>query len=456
MTWIATEKMSGLMKTLILAMAGCLATMPVQAMTLSKALELSIDHDPAVPLAIATYDAEKELGRQVSGTLLPSVSATGGYTYHDNESQSQFFGNFEESYDSFNAGIEARQPLLRMDWFARRRQSDALDAKAEAGQDDRKYRHFIRIAGRYFDVLIAQEELRLAQAEAEAIGESLADTRKRHEVGLVPGTDLKEAKARDDLARARLILARQQLSTAQDALDESTGNGYVALPSLPAEAVLPLLEPADIQVWVARASERNTNVVLAREQVNIAKSEADSASAELMPSVDAVAGYRHEDSSDSRIGSERDDTRIGLELSVPIYQGGVKRARSREAQARLAVAQADYDRILLETVRQVRQQYRELEAAYAQARALELAVASATAAEEATRNGYQAGTRTITDVLNARSAVISAQRDYSQTRYNLLLGWLQLKQLTSELDVADFERIDRILRKQEEPQDTRT
>lgn len=446
MTWTVNKAKKGLTMYRVIFLATTLWALPVQAMTLTEALNLSVDHDPAVPYSRATLEAEQQLGRQVSGTLLPTVTLDGAISRHENESESQFFGNFEEGYTSNSAGITARQPVLRLDWFARGRQADALDAQAEAGHLQRTMAHFVRVAERYFAVLVAQDGLTLARAEAKAIGESLADTRKRHEVGLVPGTDLKEAQARDDLAKARLILARQELSTAQDALDESTGNGYVVLPVLPENVTLPGLTPADIQVWVRKATAQNPKVLLAQEAVNVAQAQASTSSADLLPSIDAVASYRHDDSSESRVGSERNDARLGLELTVPIYQGGIKRAKSRESEARLRVAQADLDRVQAETQRQTRQQYRQLEAAYAQVRALELAVTSALAAQEATGHGYQAGTRTITDVLNARSAVISAQRDLSRTRYDLLLGRMQLKQLTAELAVEDFSLIDGLLR----------
>ena len=265
----------------------------------------------------------------------------------------------------------------------------------------------------------------------------------------MPGTDLKEAQARDDLAKARLILSRQKVMSAQDALDESTGNGRVDLPGLPADTLLPPLQPADIQAWVSKALQNNPDVQQAREEVAIAKAKLKTAKSGLLPSLDAVASYRDEDSSDSRVGSQRTDTRIGVELTVHIYQGGMLRARSRESVARMDAAEANLRRWQGEIERVVRQLYRELEAAYAQERALNLAVKSAEAAAEATQYGYQAGTRTITDVLNAKSALISAQRDFTRTRYDLLIGQLQLKQLTAELEKADFVAIDGLLRTQE-------
>ncbi len=448
MIWIANKvnQYSAVGSMLLLGIA---LSLPAHAMSLSKALDLALKHDPLVPLSDATYEADLQLGKQVSGNRLPVVSIDGNVSRHENESESQFFGNFEEGYTSKGASINARQPVVRLDWFAKGRHADALTAQAESANTERKMIYGVRLAERYFAVLVAQDELALAKAEAQAIGESLSDTKKRHEVGLVPGTDLKEAQARDDLAKARIILERQKLLSAQDALNESTGNGYVSLPVLPADVKIPPLNPADMNLWVNKARKANPAVLQAREAVVVAESQSAAASADLFPTLDAVASYRYEDGSESRVGSKRKDGRVGLELSIPIYQGGIKRARSRESQARLEVAQADLARIVAETDSQTRQQYRQVETGYAQVRALELAVVSATAAEEATRNGYQAGTRTITDVLNARSAVISAQRDLSRTRYDLLLGRMQLKQITAELAPEDFAAVDLLLQASE-------
>ncbi|MDX1496245.1 MAG: TolC family outer membrane protein [Salinisphaeraceae bacterium] len=425
------------------ALLGC---WQAQAMTLSEALNRAKDHDPLVPYSLALYSADKEQGAQISGNRLPSLSLDGSYAKNQTESESEFFPPVDEDYVSHAYGISARQALYRYDWSALGEHADALDEKAELGLLDRKQKFLIRVAERYFAVLDAQEGLRLAKSEAKAIAESLEDTRRRHEVGLVPGTDLKEAQARDDLAKARLILAQQELDSAKDALDESTGNGYVRLPSLPEASDLPPMEQKALDAWLEKVVANNPELQDLRQEVVVAEAQAKQAKSGLLPRLDAVASYREDDTSESPVGSQRNDTRIGVELTVPIYQGGIQRARNREALARQEAAEANLKRIEAEVRRQARQQYRELQAAYAQANALKLAVTSARAAEEATRNGYKAGTRTITDVLNARSALISAQRDYASTRYQLLLGRMQLKQLSAELGLDDFASVDRLLR----------
>lgn len=422
------------------------AAAPVSAMTLSEALQRAAEQDPAIAVSLAQFEADREQGAQERGSLLPTLSAGGNYYYAKTKSTFASLPESEDEYPSWAAQIEARQPLFRLDWFARRDRAEALDQQADISYRDRQLQTLIRVADRYFGVLLAQDQLAQAEAEAKAVRESLEDTRKRYEVELVPGTDLKEAQARDDLAQARLLSARTGLETAQEALQEVTGNGYVELPALPEDVSFPALAPADADKWVEAAREQSPRIALAKQAAMIASADRKSARSAAMPALDLVASASRDDSSKYSLGQERDDARVGVELNVPIYAGGVNAARVRAAEAGARVAEADLKRVTLETERETRQRYRQVATAYYESDAYKKSLDSALAAEAATRAGYDAGTRTITDVLDAKSRVVQARRDLNNTRYNLLLSLLQLKQLTGELSEQDFAQIDQLLR----------
>ncbi|MGH8454049.1 MAG: TolC family outer membrane protein, partial [Nevskiales bacterium] len=334
---------------------------------------------------------------------------------------------------------------FRLDWFARGDRARALDAQADISLRDRTQQLFRRVADRYFGVLVAQDALALAEAEAHAVRESLEDTRKRYEVELVPGTDLKEAQARDDLAQARLLSARRNLDSARDALDEITGADRSALPRLPEQVAFPPLVPAQSDAWVAAAREQSPRIAQARQAVVVAETNRRSRQSEAMPSVDLVAQVSHDDSTDYSLGQQRDDARIGFELNVPVYAGGINSSRLRQAEASQRTAEAELKRLTLETERETRQLFRQVQTGYDESSAFARSLASAQAAERATRAGYDAGTRTITDVLDAKSRVVQARRDLNSTRYNLLLSLLQLKQTVGNLSEKDFAEIDRLL-----------
>lgn len=422
-----------------------LSAAPAQAMTLTEALNHAIAHDPVVASSLATFDVDREAGAQERGSRLPTVSAQGVINVDRTKSEFAFGSAPAETYPNWNASLQARQPLFRLDWFARGNRAAALDEIADVGLRDRRQQLLNRVAERYFNVLQAQDDLVQIEAQARAVAESLDSTRKRYEVDLVPGTDLREAQARNDLSQAQVLAARHALESAQDALDEVTGHGREPLPTLAEGVEFPVLTPATPEQWIRALSENSPALIRAREQVKVAEANVKSSFSSTLPTLDAVAGASHADSTRYSLGQLQDDVRIGLELNVPIFSGGILASRTREAEARARAAHAELDRLTAEAERQVRQLFRSVQSGYVEVKAYQQALESARVAETATRNGYEAGTRTITDVLDAKSRVAQAVRDLHRTRYTQLLNLLQLKQTTGVLSEKDFTGVDLLL-----------
>lgn len=416
-------------------------------MTLREALQRAIDSDPAVAASLAQRAADREAGVQERATRLPQVNAVGTISTTDSDVISTPFpgGGFQERYDSWNVSAELRQPLFRYDFLARGHRADAQDQLGEQAFIQRGQALVVRVADRYLAVLKAANELTLARSEAEAVEKSLSDVRKRYDVQLVAGTDLKEAQARNDLAQAALLSAQQAVESAQDALDETTGNGRAQLFTLKAGTALPALDSLDAEVWLTRARANSPMYQQTLAQVELAQANVTSRRSEALPTVDVVATHGRQDMSESKIGSKANSTVFGLEVKVPIFTGGSQSSKVREAQARLTQAQAEQARSERELLRETRRLFREVETARAQSLAYQRAVESAQAAEQATRYGYEAGKRTITDVLNAQSNTVQAQRNLDRSRYDALLKMLQLKQQAGVLDAADLAAFDTLL-----------
>lgn len=427
-----------------MSVAPLLPTTPT--MTMREALQRAIDSDPAVAASLAQRAADREAGVQERATRLPQINATGTISTTDSDVVSTPFGTgFQERYDGWNIGAELRQPLFRYDFLARGHRADAQDQLGEQAFIQRGQALVVRVADRYLAVLKATNELTLAQIEAEAVAKSLSDVRKRYDVQLVAGTDLKEAQARNDLAQAALLSAQQAVESAQDTLDETTGNGRAQLFTLQAGTALPALDSLDAEVWLTRARANNPAYQQALAQVELALANVTSRRSESLPTVDVVATHGRQDMSESRIGSKANSTVFGLELKVPIFASGSQSSKVREAQARLAQAQAEQARSERELLRETRRLFREVQTARAQSLAYQQAVESAQAAEQATRYGYEAGKRTITDVLNAQSGTVQAQRNLDRSRYDALLNILQLKQQAGVLDANDLTALDTLL-----------
>jgi outer membrane protein TolC len=196
---------------------------------------------------------------------------------------------------------------------------------------------------------------------------------------------------------------------------------------------------------VTAAVESNPTIRTQREQAQAARDDITLRRSEALPTLDLVGEYRQDDTSESLIGQDRTGGEATLELNVPIYGGGINLSRVREGKARSRQAAAILTRTTAETERQVRLAYREIETALAQISAFDLSLQSALAAEKATRNGYTAGTRTITDVLNAGTVVTDTRRQLQGARYDYVLAVFQLKRLAGQLDVPDITAFDAFL-----------
>lgn len=418
-----------------------LAAGRVSAMMPSEALRLAVERDPSLAAAQALFAAESETGEQERAGLRPSLSLSGEGSY--NASNSKFaFGSAKDQYPAWSASLNARQPVLRFDWSARGERADARDALAREGLDDRTQQFVARVAQRYLDTLLAEDELEQAEAEASAVRESLGDTRKRYDVQLVPGTDLREAEARDDLAQAQLVSARAQVEQVRDALQEITGYDRSPLPHIREKMKFPPLEPGDLDSWLRLANERSKAANQAKLQVQVARTTLESRRAEALPAVDLVARAGRNDSTEFVLGQRQDDASIGLELNVPIYAGGYNNSRVREAEAKLREAEAELQRVTLESERSVRSVYRAVQTARLRSEAYDHALSSALLAQTAAQAGYDAGTRTITDVLDAKSRVVQARRTRNAARYDLLTQVILLNATAGTLDAAVLARGD--------------
>lgn len=415
-----------------------------QALSLYDALAAAERQDPAYARTLAEYDAGLQAAPQTLAALRPALVAGGTASLAHTEVQADGVG-VSDDYPAWSVSLEARQALFRLDWSATRERADVQTRRAGLTRDAGRLDLQVRVAEQYFNVLIALEALDAARAQADAVRRSLDDTRRRYEVELVPGTDLKEAQARDDLARSAVIVAERQLEDARDLLADTVGEHAVVPSELQPEAVFPALLPEQLDAWLQAAHDNSPLLADAREQLRLARADYQSSRAAGAPTVDLVGRLGRDDSEDFLLGQQQDDARLSLEVSMPLYTAGATRAAVRAAEAGIRAAQAELQRVLLDTERNTRQAFRALASARVEAQAYAQAAASARIAEQAVRNGYEAGTRTIADLLDAQAAALDAERNLAQTRYAVLTALVRLKYESGVLDRQDFRVIDALL-----------
>jgi outer membrane protein len=436
----------------------------------------ALQNDPQIREADANRLASRESKPQAIANLLPQLSASGGYSRINQDASRTTLINSVPSdqgsplvpraitstsdVNERTYQIDLRQTIFRWDQWSLLKRADAQVAQAEADYQAAQQNLIQRTAQRYFDVLAAQDTVDAAEATLEAFSRQLEQADKRFEVGLIAITDVQEARAAHDQAAAAVIAAKRSLATSQELLRELTGEPFEALAGPVDELPLKTPDPVNEEQWVTTALDQNLSVISARLATDIAKQDIKVARAGHFPTLDLVAGRSDLDDTGSQVSrnslgvptnSPADQTQtadsIGIQVTIPIYSGGGTSSQVRQRVYLHRAARERLERAVRETERATRDAYLGVLSEISRVQALKQALASSQTALQATEAGFEVGTRTTVDVLDARRRLFDAQTTYSRSRYDYMLNVLQLQLATGTLNKADLEELNGWLKK---------
>lgn len=411
---------------------------------------LATASDPQLRAAEAAYQAVAETKTEARAQLLPQLALDANLIRDRQDVTSTSSPFFQPAtFYSNTKGYELNlsQAVYRKDLFAQVREANASTAQAEALYRAAEQDLEVRATNRYFLVLAAADNLDVAQAETKANQHLLEQAQQRFDVGLIAITDVQEAKAAYDLSVAQEITAHNQLAISREELREVTGKYPATLQPLKDEIPLPSPEPADVEKWVDTALQHNFQLLAAQADVDKARGDVELNRAGHYPQLNAVASYGYSDVSAGLFGgSETNDAKIGLQFTLPLYQGGGTTAKVQAAVYRLTQTKEALEQQRRATDRQTRNAYLTVLNAISSVKALKQALISTQSALDATQAGYEVGTRTIVDVLQNQKSLFDARRNYAQARYKYIVSSLQLKQAAGLLTPTDVEEINRWLK----------
>lgn len=421
-----------------------LAAVPVHAADLLQVYQDALANDAELRAAEANYRATLEAQPLARSALLPQISADGelGAFYSDPDGLSSVDGSrYDLSLNLFQSLYDQRNRIAVT-------QADLLVASAAADLEAARQELIRRVSEAYFVVLLAEETLLFRRAERDAIARQLEQTQRRFEVGLIAITDVKEAQARFDLARADEIVAENDLNLANERLAVITNNYYDRLAALKPDALLPNEpDPADPEQWVAVALENNQELVARRLLTEIAREQIARQRAEGRPTLGlgaSVSDTGYNGASGTRF-LDSSDAQVGLRLNIPVYTGGRVSALTREAREQFEASQEAVVFTERRVVQVTRSSYLSVIANAARAQALRQAVESNRASLESTEAGFEVGTRTQVDVLLALQDLFRAQRDQAAARYAFVVDRLLLQRAVGTLSEADLRIINQFL-----------
>lgn len=438
-------------RTLALAAAALFATQPLfqsaMAADLMDVYREALARDPVFASARASYEAAKEALPQARAGILPTVNlaASANRNNRDTESIPKM------DYNTNGYTVSLSQPLFRMQNFIAVDQASMQVRQSEAVFYDAQQNLIVRSAQAYFDVLLAEDNVMLSAAQKIAIAEQLAQAKRNFEVGTATIVDTYEAQAKYDLAVAKEISDQNDLEIKKRALQQLIGKMPDRLAPLKDKLALPLPQPSDMEQWVDASDKDSPVIAQFKAAYDIAVKEVDRSKAGHYPTLDLVGSYGDSNNPTvtltGAIGPPLDTkaTQVGLQLSIPLYQGGGTQSKIRQALANKDKAEQDLENTRRTVAQNVRQSYLGVTNGAAQVKAFEAALVSNQSSLDSTVLGRDVGVRTGVDVLNAQQQLFQAQRDLQSARYSAVMSQLKLKSATGRLQEEDLAEVNRLL-----------
>ena len=442
------------------------------AASLLDVYEQALISDPRIKEAFANKEAIIEAKPQARSFILPQLSGSASFSDNDSDGQSTFQQkiinpingeevvitnntDFLQESETLQWDVTLRQAIFDYGSWMNLRKANKTVAQAEIDYLAAEQDLIIRVANAYFNVLAAEDTLEAEQAARQAIEKQLDQAQKRFDVGLIAITDVQEAQAAYDQSIANEITSKRNLATAKESLRAITDSypGQLNKPDNNLPLIMP--NPQSESDWVETSLEQNLSYLSAQVGVEIAKSEIKVQRSGHLPTIGIQASKRDIDTDSFRSDSgseftpadnENINEGVGVQLNLPLYSGGQVTSRVRQAVARHRASKEKLERVARETTRIARDSYLGVISGIATVKALQQSVKSSATALQATEAGYEVGTRTTVDVLDARRRLYSSQKNLAISKYDYLKNILQLKQAAGTLTQSDLEQINNWLK----------
>ncbi len=422
-------------------------------LSFSAALQAALANDPEIRVAQMTFTAEQEEVNIARSNLLPTINLAAGHRYEDSDNiytdpdnASYYDPDLPRSSGTLNDfywQVSLRQPLVDFARYYEYKGAESyVDAAAfryKRAEQDLIY----RLSERYLAVLLSAQQVYLNEQKLNALEANLEQVERELSLGVGDKLNVLEVKARRDLAKSDLLQAKSELNDSKTLLQNMisrdvvlpeawVASGHLVEYNLPVE---------DEAYWLEKV---NQNATL-QESLSKAKQSEITVSARNAghyPTVNLNLSYQDRDSEDDQ--RTREDLTVGIELSLPLYQGGRTEASIRQASARLNAEHATTEFTRSQVSQRVKLAYSRMISLSERLSALVESRQSGQGYLDAAIRGQALNLRSQVEVLDARTRLVDVQLNFANTLNQYLLANLSLHLETGLLDSNMLEEYDQL------------
>ena len=419
----------------------------------------ALRNDSLLSSARFQNEAAQELVKQGKSLFLPSITMNASFDKQNKERKfltpslpsNDLLSGKKSNYKTYDYGVTLKQPLFDYSAYAEYKKILAQTSLSDKQLIKTQQDLIFRISKAYFETLLAKDQVDLLQYQRAAIQEQLSKSKAQFEAGLISVTDINEAKTKKALIEAQQISAIQKLKIKKREIQIITGKLPGKLTPLnPVITFTGIDNLADD--WIRIAQENNLELQIKKDEIKIAESEIDSRRSGHYPTIDAIAsrsrnwdkgGYPYGATKNEGMRSYSDT--IGVEISIPIFSGGMTSSRVREAVLLKSKLEEDQDYLKKGIELKVRDYYLSLQTNFAEIKAYQQAMEASMLQLESTQLGFEEGLRNSVEVLDAQQILFNAKLNTLEARYNYIMNFINLKLSVGMLSIADLDEINQYL-----------
>ena len=413
------------------------------AMDLVEAYTRAKEYDPLFGSSFYEHEAAKTLPAQGRAYLLPQIQAYGNESkfHYDSAPYSSYYGDF----NSESLGVSLKQPILNVPRFYEYRQYKIRNKIGDVRFASAEQDLILRLAEAYFNGLAARNLLDLIDAEKKAVIEQREQAKKRHQAGVATITDVHDAEARSDSVLAQEIEAQNDLDIKMQALKRIVGIIPGVLNRLKENVPLGVPEPDSLEGWIEKAKKNHPMLKSYAYQIDHQEAELKKNKGQHWPSLDLVGGYNRTNTNNAVKIPNASYGIMGVQVNLPVFNGGYTSAKVREARAVLEKVKKEYENALADITQKLSEAFLGIRSNIKKIEALLAATKSAVTSLESNRMSLMAGVRTTMDVLNAEREIQHVRIRLLKARYDSLLNIVRLKAHAGTLSGDDLLEINQWL-----------
>ncbi|MXP28048.1 TolC family outer membrane protein [Porphyrobacter algicida] len=435
-----TGRGTGLAASVSIAALLAMSAIPAQADTLQQALTEAYSNNPTLSAARADQRATDEGVPIAKAAGRPSASVDSQYLEYVKQSSSSYISPDR----SVGAQLNLSVPIYS--GGAVRNGVHGAEERVLAGQANLRATEssiFSQVVAAYMDVLRNEAIVGLQKNQVDVLNVNLNATSDRFQIGDLTRTDVAQSQSRLAVAQSDLSTAQSNLIAARETYTRLTGSAPNDLQPPPP---LPGL-PDNVAEALATALDSNPDLLAARKSAKAAGYDVKAAGAGHLPKVSVITGGTYNNYLGSLTGGglgavplpqTSTAVQVGVQLSLPLFQGGLPAARERQAQARSSAALEQVVATERQVVSQVRSAWSSWQAANAVITSSKAAVDSASLSLEGVRAENSIGNRTVLDVLNAEQELVNARVQLVTARRNAYVAAFTLLAAMGKAEARDL------------------